>query len=69
MRAASRARTRNLWDSTVGDNLKAFRVHAHQWWEGPTFLPEPRAPVIEECRAHRRRRSAVEPATTPLLPS
>jgi 3-oxoacyl-[acyl-carrier-protein] synthase I len=45
---ASRA---NLWDFTVGENLNAFRVRAHQWWEGPTFLPDLAFPVIEECLA------------------
>lgn len=39
----------NLWDHTVGENLNAFRVTAHQWWEGPTFLPQLAAPPIDEC--------------------
>lgn len=38
-----------LRDPTIGQNLTAFRVSAHQWWEGPTFLPELAAPPIEEC--------------------
>jgi 3-oxoacyl-[acyl-carrier-protein] synthase-1 len=41
----------NLWDPTIGANLSCFRVAAHQWWEGPTFLPELAAPPIEECLA------------------
>jgi 3-oxoacyl-[acyl-carrier-protein] synthase-1 len=50
MRAGvSGAAQANLWDNTVGENLNAFRVTAHQWWEGPTFLPELAAPPIEEC--------------------
>ena len=40
-----------LWDSTIGENLGAFRVAAHQWWTGSTFLPELLAPAIEECLA------------------
>lgn len=52
MRAGvSGAERANLWDYTAGDNLMAFRVSAHQWWEGPTFLPDLALPVIEECRA------------------
>lgn len=41
----------NLWDPTAGANLNCFRVAAHQWWEGPTFLPDLAAPPIEECLA------------------
>ena len=41
----------NLWDSTIGENLPAFRVAAHQWWTGPSFLPDLLAPAIEECLA------------------
>jgi len=41
----------NLWDSTIGENLAAFRVAAHQWWTGPSFLPDLVAPAIEECLA------------------
>lgn len=41
----------NLWDPTSGANLNCFRVAAHQWWEGPTFLPELATPPIEECLA------------------
>jgi 3-oxoacyl-[acyl-carrier-protein] synthase I len=41
--------TGNLWDPTVGANLSCFRVAAHQWWEGPTFLPDLATPPIEEC--------------------
>lgn len=52
MRAGvSGAEAANLWDFTAGENLNAFRVRAHQWWEGPTFLPDLALPVIEECRA------------------
>ncbi|EYD77439.1 3-oxoacyl-[ACP] synthase [Rubellimicrobium mesophilum DSM 19309] len=40
-----------LWDPTSGTNLPAFRVAAHQWWTGPTFLPELILPVLEECFA------------------
>lgn len=43
--------TGNLWDPTVGANLSCFRVAAHQWWEGPTFLPDLATPPIEECLA------------------
>ena len=50
----------NLWDYTVGENLNAFRVQAHQWWEGPTFLPDLALPVIEECLAQV---SSIEPAS------
>lgn len=51
MRAGvSGAAKANLWDYTSGDNLSAFRVHAHQWWEGPSFLPRLIAPVIKEAR-------------------
>jgi 3-oxoacyl-[acyl-carrier-protein] synthase-1 len=41
----------NLWDPTIGVNLSCFRVAAHQWWEGPTFLPDLATPPIEECLA------------------
>ncbi len=41
----------NLWDPTIGANLGCFRVAAHQWWEGPTFLPDLATPPIEECLA------------------
>lgn len=41
----------NLWDPTVGANLNCFRVAAHQWWEGPSFLPDLATPPIEECLA------------------
>ncbi len=41
----------SLWDSTIGENLPAFRVAAHQWWTGPSFLPDLLAPAIEECLA------------------
>ena len=43
--------TGNLWDPTVGANLNCFRVAAHQWWEGPSFLPDLATPPIEECLA------------------
>jgi 3-oxoacyl-[acyl-carrier-protein] synthase I len=43
--------TGNLWDPTAGANLSSFRVAAHQWWEGPSFVPELAAPPIEECLA------------------
>lgn len=43
--------TGNLWDPTLGANLNCFRVAAHQWWEGPSFLPELAIPPIEECLA------------------
>ena len=51
MRAGvSGAEKANLWDSTAGEMLNAFRVHAHQWWEGPSFLAHLIAPVIEDCK-------------------
>ena len=43
--------TGNLWDPTAGANLNCFRVAAHQWWEGPSFLPDLATPPIEECLA------------------
>lgn len=43
--------TGNLWDPTIGANLYCFRVAAHQWWEGPSFLPDLATPPIEECLA------------------
>ncbi|MFC3086574.1 3-oxoacyl-ACP synthase [Tabrizicola soli] len=43
--------TGNLWDPTAGANLNCFRVAAHQWWEGPGFLPDLATPPIEECLA------------------
>ena len=50
MRAGlSGAELAHLRDPTSGDALNAFRVAAYQWWEGPTFLPELAAPVINEC--------------------
>jgi 3-oxoacyl-[acyl-carrier-protein] synthase I len=53
MRAGlSGAALAHLRDPASGDALNAFRVAAHQWWEGPTFLPELAAPVIEECLEH-----------------
>ncbi|MDP3195610.1 3-oxoacyl-ACP synthase [Tabrizicola sp.] len=41
----------NLWDPTAGANLGSFRVAAHQWWEGASFLPDLATPPIEECLA------------------
>lgn len=67
MRAGvSGAARANLWDYTAGENLDAFRVHAHQWWEGPSFLPELIAAPVEECfaRAARLRR---KPSEIPIL--
>lgn len=50
MRAGvSGAERANLWDYSVGENLSAFRVAAHQWWEGSSFVPYLIAPVIGEC--------------------
>ncbi|QQZ41618.1 3-oxoacyl-ACP synthase [Pseudomonas sp. SK3(2021)] len=50
MRAGiSGAREANLWDFTVGENLQAARTRMHQWWEGPTMVPELAAPVIRQC--------------------
>lgn len=40
-----------LWDPTAGAKLNCFRVAAHQWWEGPSFLPDLATPPIEECLA------------------
>ncbi|MBL9072905.1 3-oxoacyl-ACP synthase [Tabrizicola sp.] len=40
-----------FWDPTAGAHLNHFRVAAHQWWEGPTFLPDLATPPIEECLA------------------
>lgn len=68
MRAGvSGAETANLWDHTIGENLNAFRVGAHQWWEGPTFLPELAHPVIEECRAQVPDSFGIDPAEIPIL--
>ena len=69
MRAAvSGAERANLWDHTIGDNLNAFRVHAHQWWEGATFLPDLAHPVIEECRAQVPEALGVDPNDIPDPP-
>lgn len=57
----------NLWDHTAGDNLMAFRVRAHQWWEGPTFLPDLALPVIEECRAQVPQGLGVAARDLPIL--
>ncbi|MEO0917564.1 MAG: 3-oxoacyl-ACP synthase, partial [Pseudomonadota bacterium] len=68
MRAGvSGAERANLWDYTVGDNLMAFRVSAHQWWEGPTFLPDLALPVIEECRAQVPETIGIAPEDIPIL--
>lgn len=68
MRAGvSGAERANLWDYTVGANLNAFRVHAHQWWEGATFLPDLAFPVIEECRAQVPEALGVAPEDVPIL--
>jgi 3-oxoacyl-[acyl-carrier-protein] synthase-1 len=68
MRAGvSGAETANLWDYTAGAALNAFRVHAHQWWEGPTFLPDLAHPVIEECRAQLPEELGSDPAEIPVL--
>ncbi|MCK0097112.1 3-oxoacyl-ACP synthase [Yoonia sp. F2084L] len=61
---ASRA---NLWDYTSGENLMAFRVNAHQWWEGPTFLPELILPVVQECRDQVPEILGVAPEDIPIL--
>ena len=39
----------HLWDSLKGEQVSAFKVRAHQWWEGAGFLPELLLPPIEEC--------------------
>ena len=68
MRAGVSGATRaNLWDFTVGENLMAFRVNAHQWWEGPTFLPELVLPVVEECRAQVPEALGVAAEDIPIL--
>ena len=43
--------TGHFWDPTIGAHLNHFRVAAHQWWEGPGFLPDLATPPIEECLA------------------
>ncbi len=40
-----------LWDMASGAPLPFFRVAAHQWWSGPSFLPDLLAPPVEECLA------------------
>jgi 3-oxoacyl-[acyl-carrier-protein] synthase-1 len=68
MRAGvSGAKRAKLWDRTIGDSLNAFRVEAHQWWEGPTFLPDLAHPVIGDCRAQVPENLGVDPADVPIL--
>ena len=68
MRASvSGAERANLWDYTAGENLMAFRVSAHQWWEGPTFLPDLALPVIEECRSKVPEQLGVAAKDIPIL--
>lgn len=43
------AESANLFDHSNGKNLNAFRVAAHQWWEGASFVPHLIAPVTVEC--------------------
>lgn len=50
MRArVSGAEVGNLFDTRSGEALKSCRVHAHQWWEGSSFLPHMIAPVLTDC--------------------
>ena len=66
MRAAAAPSSRaNLWDTRAGEELNAFRLTAHQWWEGASFLPHMIAPVIEDCRAWLR--DAGEAEDAPVL--
>jgi len=60
----------HLWDRATGEPLNAFRVHAHQWWEGAGFLPTLLAPVIEDCRAAIRdlpEAGRIDPDAVPVL--
>jgi 3-oxoacyl-[acyl-carrier-protein] synthase-1 len=40
-----------LSDLTTGELLNVFRVSAHQWWEGASFLPELAWAVLCDSRA------------------
>ena len=60
----------NLWDMTSGENLNAFRVHAHQWWEGASFLPRLIAPTISEVLDQLpalKGAEDIDPETIPIL--
>jgi 3-oxoacyl-[acyl-carrier-protein] synthase-1 len=68
MRAGvSGAQTGLLWDPASGETLNAFRVNAHQWWEGETFLPHLLAPVILEIWRQLDRFGAIDPGSVPIL--
>ena len=58
--------TGNLWDPTVGANLNCFRVAAHQWWEGPTFLPD-LASALSIRPTHASCSSAARCSSSPTL--
>lgn len=68
MRAGvSGAERANLWDYSIGDNLNAFRVAAHQWWEGGSFIPHLIAPVIGECWGVLPDLGIDDPSEVPIL--
>lgn len=56
-----------LWEPQSGESLNAFRVKAHQWWEGETFLPHLIAPVIHDCWQQCAKLGAVDPKAVPIL--
>lgn len=57
----------NLWDYSSGKNLNAFRVAAHQWWEGGSFIPHLIAPVIGACWNALPELGIDNPARVPIL--
>ncbi|MBU2959873.1 3-oxoacyl-ACP synthase [Citreicella sp. C3M06] len=55
-----------LWDRGNGERLPACRVHAHQWWEGETYLPYLAAPVIAEAQ-ERAAELGHDPREVPVI--
>lgn len=56
-----------LSEPQSGESLSAFRVKAHQWWEGETFLPYLMAPVINDCWQQCAKLGATDPKAVPIL--
>lgn len=56
-----------IWEPQSGENLNVFRVKAHQWWEGETFLPHLIAPVVHECWQQCARLGSADPNGVPIL--
>ncbi|MGP3698887.1 3-oxoacyl-ACP synthase [Rhodobacter sp. NSM] len=69
------SRSGDLREPLTGEPMPCFRVAAHHWWAGPSFLVEMVMPVLEECYeqlaalpAPLRRRPAEVPVLIAVAP-